>query len=241
MPVFTQINGNRILFLHIPKCGGTSIEKLFQKSGCSTSFLASNRLPELRVSPQHFCPATIEAILGKENFYYTFTVVRNPYDRIESEYRYRAHISKSKGLNPVGQFSQWIVSSIDKAESNASYLDNHFRRQTDFLATSAEIYRFEDGITNIAQNLSRKLNISLPENMYHERKNPRVPVEWSPLAREVFNQYYSADFRELNYHKIPARANFVGMLRAAPAARRYRRLFYRCYGLLESRRGRDAS
>ena len=38
MPIFTR-NGRHILFIHIPKCAGSSIENAFKMNGYSISYL----------------------------------------------------------------------------------------------------------------------------------------------------------------------------------------------------------
>lgn len=54
MPVFVK-NNLKVLYVHIPKTGGTYIEDLFRQNGFDVKFWESNLLGgALRCSPQHY-------------------------------------------------------------------------------------------------------------------------------------------------------------------------------------------
>lgn len=105
MPYLKEHN---LLFIHIPKTGGTAIER-------ALGIKAANR-PDLFISkekqviggiktvPQHFTPNILRVRLGEDIYENSlkFTVVRNPYTRVLSEYFYR---NKSGNMN---KFPKWF-------------------------------------------------------------------------------------------------------------------------------------
>ena len=86
-----------LLFLHIPKCGGTSVEQSFLKAGCYIKLhdridhqgqeLLTNKLI-YKCPSQHFHYAILEKFLDFRIFRDVFALVRNPYSRLASEYRF---------------------------------------------------------------------------------------------------------------------------------------------------------
>ncbi|HFU74845.1 MAG TPA: hypothetical protein ENK66_01225, partial [Arcobacter sp.] len=101
VPLFTN-NKYKILFVHIPKTGGTSIEKWLSKYFTMTF---SSPIPPtaMKVCPQHLQIKDLQILLGDNTWDYAFSIVRNPYQRIESEYFYRM---KSRKIQP--DFSTWV-------------------------------------------------------------------------------------------------------------------------------------
>lgn len=69
------IDSIKIIFIHIPKTGGTFIEKKLQK--------LAKKYNEDKLMSSHY---TINHYLDKIDKYIVFGVIRNPYDRIMSTY-----------------------------------------------------------------------------------------------------------------------------------------------------------
>ena len=76
MPI-VRINGRTVLFIHVPKTGGTTIENWLMGKG-EVSFLASNKPPTFGCSPQHFTFADFLYLFGRRSWDYAFTIVRDP-------------------------------------------------------------------------------------------------------------------------------------------------------------------
>jgi len=100
---------HNIIFVHIPKCAGSSIESFFIKN----SKTACDLVPDCEVSadwcdfklpcegPQHYTISTIRSILcsrNQQNLYdemFKFAVVRNPWSRMVSESIYLSNTFKA--------------------------------------------------------------------------------------------------------------------------------------------------
>ena len=88
MPV-AQINNKLILFIHIPKTGGSSIEKHLKKHS-PLSLYGQMGPPTIPCSSRHFHGALLQDLFADTVFDWSFMVVRHPLRRLLSQYRYRA-------------------------------------------------------------------------------------------------------------------------------------------------------
>jgi len=131
------------IFIHIPKTGGGSIESALLANFFNIkkwSELDSKQIQDFRKENygrpphwiQHFTPSERRKYLPKEKLdnYFKFAFVRNPWDRILSEYLY---IKKEKGCNcnpqdkNISDFDSYLRSGL-----HCSF-DNHTLPQVDFI------------------------------------------------------------------------------------------------------------
>ena len=89
MPLFKK-DCEEILFVHIPKSGGSSIEAFFKRQGYEMFFRNKGKLEGTSCSAQHFHAKMFEELFNGASFDYSFTIVRDPLERMFSEYRHRA-------------------------------------------------------------------------------------------------------------------------------------------------------
>lgn len=75
-----------LIFIHIPKCGGTSVENALNM----TNRLGHGYGIKNGKAMQHYSYSDYQEMLGDEAFdrYYKFAIVRNPYTRFMSEYHW---------------------------------------------------------------------------------------------------------------------------------------------------------
>lgn len=98
---------NQFVFVHVPKCAGTSIEGLLSKwttlelmapNKVDNSYIERNRLgqiAQLHKLERHFGSSDIRRMIGEEKFtrYYKFAVIRNPFARVLSFYKFATRIA----------------------------------------------------------------------------------------------------------------------------------------------------
>ena len=154
MPVyFSKEKQISILYIHIPKCGGGSIESFFRDNQYDQKLFSLNPLGLLKCSPQHMHAGLLESILNIERFSYVFTVVRNPVSRLISEYKWRIkHSTAENG------FDYWYEITRKKYEKNNFYFDNHIRPMHEFITRRCDVLKLEDGLSNIPGKIEIKLN-----------------------------------------------------------------------------------
>lgn len=193
MPIIEKGN-TRILFVHIPKNGGTTIERWLGKTA-RLMFYDEYPPPIYRVSPQHLPVSILKRLFGDGWWHYSFALIRNPYARAESEYFYRIKMG-DKGLP---DFSSWLIENINSTKENPFHMDNHFQTQTYFIDKSVEIYRLEDGLDSIVSKISAMLGIPGPSSNSKDNLSEKSEVIWSGQAVEIFNSFYGADFSLFGY------------------------------------------
>lgn len=203
MPV-AVINSRRVLFIHIPKTGGTSLTRWMQSHG-RVRLHADQRPNGLFVSPQHLTYADVDTMWGCDYFDYLFTIVRNPFHRMESEFKMR---NKLRGKGFFGgqlNFSSWLERSIMDARANLNHMDNHLRPQWQFVSDRLRIFRFEDGMDNILAQLSADLGIAPPALVPHElaTADDAYAFPWDRADILRMRDFYALDFETFDYDVEP--------------------------------------
>lgn len=135
----------RCIFVHIPKTGGTSIEDVIWPGPRSESdlwmgFVTPFRNKYQTGGLQHLKASQIRAEVGDEVFrsYFKFAIVRNPWDRLVSQFSYlqgRPDLQNYLGLAADAGFAQ--------------YLDAARRTDHVQLISQSEFLFDEDGNTSV--------------------------------------------------------------------------------------------
>lgn len=213
MPVFMK-DGKNVLFIHIPKAAGSTIESTFRKSGYFMGYhdhghKMPNSMNHLRrCSPQHMHAEMLERHFLIDKFDLIFTVVRNPYDRIRSEYVMRyGYLSDRKLMTP---FSDWIVQTFEKYRQNPYIYDNHIRPQTEFITRKCHIFHMEEGIGNILQKLNRDFDLDLNLEKVEKRLDSSNSsfgnsnsIEIDDTTKRYISTFYIDDFDRFAYNENP--------------------------------------
>lgn len=193
----------KICFIHIPKTGGTSIEKnldIMNKNNYWGGFKGR--------SMQHYLWNDYKNILNENyNNFFKFTIVRNPYDRIISEYYWNKDFGFSKKISFDDYLKQ--VSNIFQNNLFNNKNCNHFIPQHKFIYDSSnnlmidKIFNFElfDEIYQylIQNNYLEKIILNKKFN-----KRKRKGINLNQLTHEQKNiiyNLYKNDFILFNYQK----------------------------------------
>lgn len=110
-PFYKRYKGKDFLFFHIPKTGGTSINRVF-------GFQKPN--PDLGIIRKHFVLFKIKPLVNKTVWdnAFKFCFVRNPWDRIYSHYRYRLRKKKFEKTEHYDSFEKWLFFSLGRGKEN---------------------------------------------------------------------------------------------------------------------------
>lgn len=197
---FLQNQSCRLLYLHVPKTGGGTIEA-WLKTIAPLHFHSVGIPTALRCVPQHFRMADFNALFAKGFFDSAVMTVRNPYDRLASEYRMRALLSGKGFWKAWPSFSLWLEGNLEAAAKNPFHLDNHMRPQWEFHGSGVEVLRFEDGLPAITARIAALLNVSPPTNLpkVHDTSETPIEIMWDLSDRLRVQEFYRKDFELFGY------------------------------------------
>ncbi len=195
MPLLRN-NGKELLLVHIPKCGGTSLEQVFAPDVHLTMFHSGRG--ELPCSPQHFQASLLEKLFDFE-IPPAVAIVRNPFDRLVSEYRYQIQ----NGLNANVSFDQFVNNSLGEFWNDKYVYDNHIRPQVEFICSETTIFRFEeDGVAAARKHIAGFLGLSCERKMDKKNASKKFDFSISPDTIRLINNFYGRDFALLGYPLI---------------------------------------
>lgn len=192
--------GRRLLYLHVPKTGGSTVETWLNTIS-SLHFHSVGVPAALRCVPQHFRMVDFSALFGKGYFDDAVMTVRNPYDRIASEYRMRALLAGKGFWKAWPSFSLWLEANLEAAAKNPFHLDNHLRPQWEFHGSDVEVLRFEDGLLAVTAQIAKLLDVSPPTNLpkVHDTSSASIEVSWDLSDRLRVQEFYRKDFELFGY------------------------------------------
>jgi len=194
----------KAIFIHIPKTGGTSIERMLEIPENKEGLFNCN--PKKAPIYQHFVPVKLQPLISDDhwNSYYKFTSVRNPLTRAISDYKFfTVNSSREPDLNKLNirTFSDYCKLA-DEVVTNNLYSENpffdHFIPQHKFFEgiTFDKVCRMETFATDV-EEIRKHLNCKLPLRRYHASSSR--PVSYTPEDLDIIKRIYAKDFEMFNY------------------------------------------
>jgi hypothetical protein len=156
----------------------------------------------LKCTPQHLTYSDINAIFGDVYFDYAFTIVRNPYRRLESEYKMQHVLARQSFFGNMEPFPAWIEASLAAARANPWHLDNHIRPQWQFSSKHLKIFKFEEGLENIWATVAGDLGIDPPEMSSNTQLDTKAfdgQINWDTKEVNLVREFYRQDFEEFDF------------------------------------------
>ena len=189
----------RCIYIHIPKTAGTSVEHFLRDGGLNSIELLGVRGGR---STHHYTTMEIKNMFP-ESFlsYYKFSIIRNPYDRLLSEYYWKYSNNKTKD-----EFLDFVADIMIKNKYFSNIYYDHFIPQYVFLYNKSvkkllvnQLFKYED-LEWVAGYLKRKLKISVDFPNLNKSKN-EIKEDWSCIQREKIYNLYKKDFELFSYIK----------------------------------------
>ena len=201
---------NDIVFIHIPKCAGTSIEQMMgikqTEDECFGKKIIKHVHSQYVFQLQHL---TLSQMI-KFNYIpndvkYTFTFVRNPFDRLVSEWAwggswfpdreiYGNEQSNSKGWESFESFLLFVKNHVQKYKKS-DFLWCHFAPQTTFLHTNIDFI-------GRVENFNHDIKTVFPDSaVIHTNKRQHNSTEsyYNHHLANIVRQIYHHDFLSLQY------------------------------------------
>lgn len=221
MPVY---NKNRLVHIHIPKTGGTAIENQFHKLGDLTAgrtgWIGQEYWSDRWYEYQHLSLTELHALSNAQYMAYdSFAVVRDPYQRLLSDYLWRNAISKAYPDAPNSSFSSFdsFIRSIPKdintnwpghihhADQEEANFLIHIRPQYQYvtkydeLAALDHILKFENLKTDITKIFTGR---DIDNSEIRNGVNKNISEYYQREHLDIVNEIYERDFLIFSYEMV---------------------------------------
>ncbi|WP_133468410.1 sulfotransferase family 2 domain-containing protein [Paraglaciecola marina] len=194
---------SKLIFIHVPKTGGSSIEKelgLHPSDVVDSDYFLSGG----KKQKQHLTLAEILSIKKDDFDLSKFTaigMVRNPINRMVSEYKWRKKINH----NVINDLDiNTFVKKIFDAKKQGAKLDSHFTPQSDFFKLGSQsalkeikIFKFEDGFDKVSRYLSLYLKCSdFKIGKVNHTDQIKLDCELHSESESLIKEMYEEDFEK---------------------------------------------
>ena len=184
------------IFIHIPKAAGTSIELKLKEindkhqmiGGHSTAFSIMKNKPKVYQN------------------YFTFTLVRHPYERLYSAYKYLINMKTHENLGNeqikhFANFEEFVKTFLNEKTIHSNI---HIKPQTHFICHNDNIIvDYWDKYENIEtfwDNLQRKLNFESQLPWLNKTTDKKKLVISQEIKDKIY-RLYKVDFITFSYNK----------------------------------------
>jgi len=187
-----------IRFIHIPKTGGAAVRQYLLDNNIEHKF-GSKKANNVYAKKHRYASYWLEKYSGEKNIDY-FCVVRNPYTRLASYYRY---VIKHNALSKSVSWEEFVKNKIDfqnhypwDLQINWIYDKNYSTK----LVTN--IFKFENLENDVNKffrlkipmkqvNVTNSGNINYMQEYYHDKE-----------IRDIVTEHFVKDFVFLDYDII---------------------------------------
>lgn len=211
MPILRS-QGKLILFVHIPKTGGSSVEDYLRCKG-KMCFYTAKRPPEgLAVTPQHFHRTVLDALFDNSFFDARFAVLRDPMSRLMSEYRWRSgkkrgtatrapnlaqsalrKISPGLGYRAL-DFDNWVHETMQAYAKDPWIYDNHIRPQADFVREGDRLFALENGLEPVFRWIDKITGTTAESGSFWSKRSSGERLMISQKTTDRVRQFYARDY-----------------------------------------------
>ena len=203
MPLFTS-NGRAVYFAHVPKTGGSSVKDYLVRRFGNLSILdreGGRRNPRtgLILPASHLAAADLEELLPQK-LDYCFAVVRDPIERLQSEYRFQHGYSWASRLS----FATWLRIVAACVKMDPRIYQNHIRPQNDLVPEGAEVFYLDQGgMEKIILKLDEITGESGEEMSIKHINKSKSKNDGTLYANdiEIMLKIYEADYKRFAFSK----------------------------------------
>lgn len=202
------------IFIHIPKTAGVSLTHAIISHivGYDTSGEIGHLSSKLKIcfdlrgkqkhkQARYYVPEDISKKLWDK--YYKFTFVRNPWDRVVSEFHWRHSLSKRHPPKDFKKFIDYCADRLRRKQPGEIYWP-HAQTQKSFVTNKSgniivdDIFYFED-INNAVSKISTKIGIPLDVKKYNTSNHKVYREYYNNETRDMVQRLYDEDIKLFGY------------------------------------------
>ena len=191
---------NKFIFIHIPRTGGTSIEKTLHNRDWWSVHPPSKHLT-VHIAKK------IYAKYWKD--YFKFTFVRNPWDRMVSMLKYhqiyKVYANTNKKIVLSRYFNQFEKIEYDTRFFNLSQFNDFTKEENtvyqNIIGQEMDFIGKFENLQEDFNNLCDILNIKNTKLMHIEKSKNRMKYQeyYSENERDIIAEKYQKDIKKFNY------------------------------------------
>jgi len=198
MPVFFD---NSCIFIHIPKTAGTTINHMFNvKKYKKTDALYEN---DGNIEWDHATAHMVKLKNEKRyELFYKFAIVRNPYDRLVSEYFFKKESNDIRIVDcsqlKFDEYIDFLYKNFDKIMGEKHSIKSHFIPQSNFILSNVNIFKFEN-IKDCFDMIEEKFNIKNTNEFKNKSTHDFYEAYYDRKLKQKVADIYYLDFKLLGY------------------------------------------
>jgi hypothetical protein len=201
------IKKNGFWFVDIPRTSSTSIRSELGKAYGKASVIEKKHATK-QIFKDHTPAIEMQNILGKKDWesLFTFTLVRNPWDRVLSIYNYR---KKVDSIPHHISFEEYVTGLIYMNEKYFSYYGYRYSALDFITGKNGELLvdyigKFENRVSDLNYISDRIKCKSLGALVVQKAsvKNTHYSEYYTPKTKEIIANIYSKDIEKFNYKFI---------------------------------------
>jgi len=198
---------HRFIFVHIPRTGGTTISSFFGFTNPTHQAFAG--LPKCATLQEYI------KVHPKFAYYFKFAFVRNPWDKVVSEYKWaKSDLNRNKsGIDPYMLVNNGINNFKDFVKKDGTILCglNHQMPQYKFLEAQrvkvdfiGRYENFRSDFESVLQQFKIKkptklFKILACENPNEQKKFTHYSQWYDQETRDIIGERYRVDIRKFKY------------------------------------------
>lgn len=210
MPI-VKSGSKLIYYAHVPKCGGSSVEKYLAGRFGDVAFEDPRHVskpatqPWSRTSPQHIDKHSLKRLFPASFFDVYFTIVRHPTARVVSAYHFQQEVERT--VSEQVTFSDWLADLAENIAADNYIFDNHVRPMTDIVPDGAKVFHLEHGLDGLVPYLDDVTgNTEGPRAVGHankrgayKKKASGKKIIPSESDKSLISDLYAEDFQRFGY------------------------------------------
>jgi hypothetical protein len=192
------------IFIHIPKTGGTSVLRMFGLGPEPDQFDIFYHMTE-DFEYDHASARYIKSqIPDVYEQCHKFALVRNPYDRLVSEYFWKIKDKDTRGFE-VGEmyflnFVEKLYADYERILSLSQRGKSHFVPQSSYVLEDVEIFKFEE-IDKCFDMLCARYGVEKPSKRHNRTEHNHYETYYTEKAKNMVYDMYYLDFLTFGYRK----------------------------------------
>ena len=193
-----------LLFIHVPKTGGTAVETFFRGAGFTGFFDPPTYMPVrpyLQVPPTHYDYAVLRRLFDLDALY-SFAIVRHPVKRMISQYKWTLEKSTGAGELANTGFSEFLARMFAEYRRDENIASGHLKPQVRFVGEKVtKIFKYETGLDGIIRRVLEDVGFKPQGELKLPIVNHTAPRKVEPSAADIqlIREFYAEDYEAFGF------------------------------------------